>query len=187
MKSSDIREQNLEALERLCESELDKSILALDDESFNAVSQLVNEVLDRERKGFDRFFESISQTLKYIPNFIVLAITNKYIDPPIAARITSKLPIKNAVQIAKGLSVSYITETAIYLDEAYAAELLAKLPKKTAIAIVSALNSSHPLRLLDILEHAQGSFMRALSIDKKPYKKIEGGLNEVRVATLAKL
>ncbi|WP_156497564.1 hypothetical protein, partial [Oleiphilus sp. HI0043] len=109
------REEQLEQLERQSESDLPEIISGMSDEQFEAVFDLVESVLERERKGFDRFFESISQTLRYIPNFLVLAITNKYIDPPIAARITSKLPIKSAVQIAKGLSVEYVCETAVFM------------------------------------------------------------------------
>ena len=173
----------VEYLERLSESELDRKILELDDTTFSAVSDLVENLLARERQGFDRFFESISQTLKYLPNFLVLAITNKYIDPPIAAHITSKLPIKNAVQIAKGLSTRYVCETAVYLDEAYAARLLQQLPKKSACEIITLLVAEHPLKALDIFEYIEPKLLSAFKIRKSAFKLSDLNLNEVRRRT----
>ncbi len=187
MSSSERRELQIESLERLSESDLPKAIMGLNDEQFFALNQLVEDVLARERKGFDRFFESMSQTLKYIPNFLVLAITNKYIDPPIAARITSKLPIKNAVHIAKGLSVDYICETAIYMEEAYAAELLGKVPKKLTESVITKLMAEHPLRVLDIFEFADTRLCKLASASGSDYSEIEIDLNEVRKKTLQKL
>lgn len=181
------RELLLEQLERLSEAELDSKLTKLDDETFAELSHLVNRVLEKERKGFDRFFESISQTLKYLPNFLVLAITNKYIEPPIAARITSKLPIKSAVQIAKGLSIDYICNTAIYMDESYAAELLSKLPNKTSKAIILALCESHPLRLLDILAFAEPDSLTRGAVQIESFDSLKPGLNAERKETLRKI
>lgn len=187
MNNREQRELQVESLERLSESDLPQIIMDLEDEQFFALNQLVDDVLMRERKGFDRFFESISQTLKYIPNFLVLAITNKYIEPPIAARITSKLPIKNAVQIAKGLSVEYICETAVYMEEAYAAELLGRLPKKLSQNVITQLMAGHPLRVLDIFEYAESALYKLAPAVGFEYSEIESDLNEVRKKTLKKL
>lgn len=181
------REEQLEQLERQSESDLPEIISGMSDEQFEAVFDLVESVLERERKGFDRFFESISQTLRYIPNFLVLAITNKYIDPPIAARITSKLPIKSAVQIAKGLSVEYVCETAVFMNERYSVELLARLPKKQAQDVIACLAEQHPLRVLDILEYADKSLLKSMVKHGLTLAVLEKDLNELRLVTFKKL
>jgi hypothetical protein len=147
------KQQHLEHLERLSELPLSESFQSFSEAQLEEVNSLVEEILEKERAGLDRFFESMSQTLKFIPNFIILAITTKYIEPPVAARITVKLPLKNSVAIAKGLSVEYISETAIYMDDEYAASLLTKLPNSQLVNILNKLYEAHPLRILDIFVH----------------------------------
>lgn len=161
--SNQQREDIIEYLEHHLDDALPAEVFEMDVTALHALEQVVDGVLEKERAGFDRFFESMSQTLKYIPNFLVLAITNKYIDPPIAARITSKLPLKNAVAIAKGLSHGYISQTACYMDDRYAAELLAKLPKKQVRQVLEQMLCDHPLKMLDILAYADKPIVKLLS------------------------
>lgn len=156
------REDIVEYLEHHLDGALPEHVFKMEDKALQTLEVVVVSVLEKERAGFDRFFESMSQTLKYIPNFLVLAITNKYIDPPIAARITSKLPLKNAVAIAKGLSPEYISDTACYMDDRYAADLLAKLPKKQVKQVLEKVLRDHPLKMLDILSFADESVLKLL-------------------------
>ncbi len=150
--TEDKRAALISDLSRHSKKDLSDIIATASDELLVECKSLVDSALEIEREGFDRFFESISQTLKYIPNFIAVAITAKYIDPPIAARITTNLPLKNSVQIAKGLKSEYICETAPFLELTYVAELLNALPKKQSQEVTSLLRKRYPAIAREILE-----------------------------------
>ena len=113
----------------------------------------VESVVSRGEAGLDRLFESMSMMMKFIPNFILHAITPKYIEPSIAARITSKLTVKQALGVTTGLPIEYIGDTSAYLDNHLAAEILSGIKKNRVEQILVYLINKHPLKALDILEH----------------------------------
>jgi len=180
------KEQYIEFLECLSDKPLPERIDGFSEDSLADVCSLVENIVEQERAGLDKFFGSMSQTLKYIPNFLVLAITNKYIEPPVAARITMKLPLKQAISIAKGLSAEYIGQTAVYMDDEYAALLLASLPKKNVVKIANILFEKHPLKALDILAFAKPSFFDLLKPPPNFVNMSTAHLSDARCATLGR-
>jgi len=181
------REQHIEFLETISEQNLSDIFDDLDDRQVKEISILVELILDKERSGLDKFFDSISQTLKYIPNFITLTITNKYIDPAVAARITAKLALKQSVSIAKGLPASYIANTAVFMDNEAAAALLFSLPKKNIKLIMAEILQSHALKGLDILAHADNKILKFIQPPKVFFKLKEESLNERRLKVFESL
>ena len=147
-------EKSIAYLEKLTGETLPEFFNNLSADDAESLHEWVNLVVAKERAGLDKLFDAMTHTFKYIPNFILIAITNKYIEPPIAARITEKLSLKQAVSIAAGLSIDYISETSLYLDSEFAAGLLQALPKKQAKLIVESLVKKHPLTVLDVFSYA---------------------------------
>lgn len=153
-KDAHLKAKYIESLDRLTDDSLPVFIESLSAEHTEVIHTWVNNILEKDRAGVDRLFESMTQTIKYIPNFIIVAITNKYIEPPIAARITAKLKLKQSVGIASSLPAAYIGETAVYLESEYASILLSALPEKQARKIVEFLFQYYPLKVLDIFYFA---------------------------------
>jgi len=148
------KEQHIEFLEQLTGEALPEFFNHLNTRDTEEIHAWVSSVIAKERAGLDKLFDAMTHTFKYIPNFILIAITNKYIDAPIAARITEKLSLKQAVAIAGGLSTDYVGETSLYLDSQFAAGLLLALPKKQAKQVVELLAQKHPLTVLDVFAYA---------------------------------
>lgn len=148
------KEQHIEFLEQLTGEALPDFFNHLNTSDTANIHAWVSSVIVKERAGLDKLFDAMTHTFKYIPNFLLIAITNKYIEAPIAARITEKLSLKQAVAIAGGLSADYVGETSLYLESQFAAELLLALPKKQAKQIVESLVHKHPLAVLDVFAYA---------------------------------
>jgi len=148
------RQSIIEQLQLLSEDLLSDEVTKFTDEALETVLDLVNNILEKERSGIDKMFESISQTLRYIPTFFILAITNKYIDPAIAARITAKLPLKQTISIAKGLSADYLGDAAVFMPTNLAYSILCALPRKNGKLLLRYMFLSHPMKVLDIFSNA---------------------------------
>ena len=181
------KQSYFELLENLSDKPLPSNIQSFDVDQLKHVQQLVENVLEKDRAGLDGLFDSMSQTFKYIPNFLLLAITNKYIEPPIAARITVRLSIKQSVTIANGLPDEYVSKTAVYLEDAYASALLCALAKNKAQNIIGLLFESHPLKAIDILGHASEKFIKKLTGFSDVLEWEGGVLSESRLRTIEKL
>lgn len=160
------KDQCIEYFDSLHEAPLPEVLSNLEEEDLEQVKTYVEAFLEKEREGLDRLFESMSPTMKYIPNFLLVALTKKFIDPPIAARITEKLQIKQAVSVASSLQSDYIAEVVFYLDVALSAELLEALPKKFSRAVISELLAKHPLILLDVLSHTSTKVYSMVELDR---------------------
>ena len=178
------RQEIIEQLELLSEDFVPEEITKVKDEELVALLGLVNSILDKERSGIDRMLESISQTLRYIPNFLILAITNKYIDPTIAARITAKLPLKQSVSIAKGLPADYIGEAAVFMSPDLACNILNALPRKNARLMIRYLFTAHPLRVLDIFSDATKGMFKLEGAPSSFLQMERLKLNDQRARTL---
>lgn len=152
----------IEYLEHHINGPLPEAIKHCDAQQLRLHKDLVERVLEKEQAGLDKFFDSASQILKYLPNFIAVAITNKYIEPPIAARITPKLELKHSISIAKSLAASYVCEMVTYLEDQYATEFLQALAQKQRLEVVEQLYNLYPLRLLDMLYYDSGPLQQLL-------------------------
>lgn len=176
------KQEHIEFFESLSERDLPQALSKMSEANLEAMKDYMEGILEKERAGLDRLFESMSPTMKYIPNFLLVALTKKFIDAPIAARITEKLQMKQAVSVAGGLSSDYVAQVAFYLEADLAAELLQALPKKFAKEVLAELANTHPLCLLDILSHANTKtyklvedtrFVASLDEDKMSQHRLE--------------
>lgn len=173
----------LEHLARLEGQKLPDHILDLSKDEVESVVHLVDSILEKERAGLDKFFNSVSQTLKYLPNFLILALTNKYIDAPIAARITSKLPTKQVINIAKGLGARYLGDAAVFMDPEIAALIIKSLPTKNAKGMISYMLDTHPISVLDIFAHADKRMFKLVSPPRSFLNFDAAKLNKLRLET----
>ncbi len=178
--------KELDELKRLTHLDVPADFQKLDARSRRAVLAYVEQVVEQERAGMDRLFESISHTMKYIPNFLLQAITQKYIDPPIAAKITVKLKLKDAIGIANGLPAEYVAESARYLESEYAAQFLGGLNNKLQKAVVDVLARRYPIVMLDIYQYVDAKTQRSLRFPQG-INVPDAALTPSRTATLKKL
>jgi len=181
------KEQHIEYFEQLTDASLPAFFDSLDEQETEQVRQFIDGVLEKERTGLDSLFESMSQTLKYIPNFILHALTVRYISPPVAARITVKLVLKQALSVADGLPPEFIGETAVYMENDFAAIFLEGLPKKKAKGIVDYLMQAHPLKLLDIFAHTNQNMFKLIKPTKTFLAQDVTRMSELRLRVLKKI
>lgn len=147
------KQNTLVYLESLIESgEVAEEIRQLDEQTLLAVRQLVDKILERERAGLDSLFSSMTHTMKFIPNMLLQTLTARYIEPPIAARITVKLSNKQAVAVANGLKPDYVADTSRYMPAYEAAKLLAGMQTKKASKAIAYALMHHPQTALAIIE-----------------------------------
>lgn len=178
------REDYLAFLERLSDLAPPETLRVAKDPA--AIQEWLQRVLDYERAGMDRMFESISHTLRFIPNVIINAITVKYIDAPIAARITTKLGVKQSAALADGLPVEYIAESAIHLDPMLASQLLAAMKPKRAKQVIERMMATHPRKVLDIFALADESLFVLVEPDRTFLQQSDAGMSIARQRVLAR-
>lgn len=145
-------EEVLAFLDSLSEKPLSAKIKSLDAKSLAAVNALVEDILERERAGLDSLFSSMTHTMKFIPNILLQTLTAKYIEAPIAAKITAKLTSRQAVGIANGLKADYVAEASRYMEPHHAAELLANMANRKARASLECLIEISPGKAIDLMQ-----------------------------------
>jgi hypothetical protein len=159
------QQDNLNYLAELTETSTPSFFNKLSEENLKELRIYVDTVVNKDEAGLDKLFESMSMMMKFIPNFILHSITPKYIEPSIAARITNKLTVKQALGVTSGLPIEYIGDTAAYLDSRHAANILSGLKKNTIEIVAEYVINKHPLKALDIFEHVTVNILQVA----KPY------------------
>ena len=154
------QQDKLNYLAELTETYTPTFFNTLSEQELSELKDYVETVVNKDEDGLDNLFESMSMMMKFIPNFILHAITPKYIEPSIAARITSKLTVKQALGVTSGLPIDYIGDTSSYLDSKLAAEILSGIKKNRVDQILAYLVINHPLKALDILEHVSKDLLK---------------------------
>jgi len=154
------QQDNLNYLAELTETSTPPFFNKLSEENLNELRTYVDTVVKKDEAGLDKLFESMSMMMKFIPNFILHSITPKYIEPAIAARITSKLTVKQSLGVTSGLPIEYIGDTAAFLDSKHAADILSGIKKNKIEQIITYVVSNHPLKTLDIFEHVSKDILK---------------------------
>lgn len=178
---------DLDYLIELTENDIPSFVNTLSSNDVHELRSYIQEIVNRDEAGLDKLFESMSMMMKFIPNFILHSLTPKYIEPAIAARITNKLTVKQALGVTTGLPIEYIGETSAFMDSRHAADILVGLKHKSLDKVVEYVFQNHPLKALDILEHVSGS---ALSIAKKHVGSAgfnTASMSSSRIATLNRI
>jgi len=155
---------DVEYLESLADSAMPEGIADLSPEVLSQFILLVDDILIKERAGLDGLFDSMTHGMKFIPNLLLQTLTNKYIEPPIAARIASRLSFKQSLGITSGLPIPYIVEAARYLETGLAAELVEGMNKKKSVPVLGTLAERYPLRALDVCSHVSDKLLRACDL-----------------------
>ena len=146
-------ESDLDYLASKSERPLPEFMLNLPSGELSDLKDFVENVIFAETAGLDRFFKTVSISMAYIPNFVLHAVTKKYIDPPISAKITKAITLKQAVGVANGLPAEYVVEVAAHQDPETAAEIVENLKPKLRQAIMRLMPERHLLKGLDIAVH----------------------------------
>lgn len=151
---SEQHQYNLDYFYKLTDGEKHPLLSELTHQQVEDVRHLVDSIITRETSGHDKFYESMAMMMKYVPNFILHSIAPKYIEPAIAAKITSNLSLKQILGVTAGMPVEYVGDAAVNMESSLSAEVLGGLKKKMATQVIEYLVSSHPLAMLDILAHS---------------------------------
>lgn len=154
---SEQHQYNLDYFYQLTGGEEPPLLSELTHQQVEGVRHLVDSIITREMNGHDKFYESMAMMMKYVPNFILHSIAPKYIEPAIAAKITSNLSLKQILGVTAGMPVEYVGDAAVNMESSLSAEVLSGLKKKMATQVIEYLVSSHPLAMLDILAHSPAS------------------------------
>jgi hypothetical protein len=181
------QQDNLNYLAELTEASPPSFLNELSEDNLNQLKVYVDVVIRKNEAGLDKLFESMSMMMKFIPNFILHAITPKYIEPSIAARITSKLTIKQSLGVTSGLPFDYIGDTAAYLDSQHAADILSGIKKNKIEQIIAYMVNKHPLKVLDICEHFSVDILKLAKPLILAVTFDEAGLNSARRELLEKV
>lgn len=154
------QQESLNYLNELTENSTPSFFHKLSEEELIELTNYVVSVVEKDNAGLDSLFESMSMMMKFIPNFILHAITPKYIAPSIAARITSKLNLKQTLGVTSGLPIEYIGDTAAYLDNPLAAEILSGIKQNRIPQVFEYMVKNHPYKALDIFEHVSEDLLK---------------------------
>ena len=178
---------NFDYLLELTETPPPAFLSDLSEENLTQLHNFVETIIKQEEEGIDKLFESMSMMMKFIPNFILHSITPKYIEPSIAARITNKLTVKQALGVTSGLPIEYIGDTAAFLDSHHAGNILSGLKTNKIETVIEYVLNKHPLKALDIFEYVTDSMLKVA----KPYVDSvcfdEGSLSTARRKVLSKI
>jgi len=181
------QQDNLNYLAELTETSTPSFFNELSEGHLNELRIYVDTVVNKNEAGLDKLFESMSMMMKFIPNFILHSITPKYIEPSIAARITSKLSVKQSLGVTSGLPVEYIGDTAAFLDSQHAADILSGIKKNKIEQIIAYVMSNHPLKALDIFEHVSIDILKIAKPLIKFSTSDEANLSNARQEILGKI
>lgn len=118
------------------------------------LTTFISESVNKDDEGYEKLFESLAMMMKYVPNFILHSMIPKYIEPNIAAKITNKLTTKQVIGVASGLSVEYISATAVHMNNQLALSVLLGLKKKLAHQVLEHTVRTSPAAAYAILLHA---------------------------------
>jgi hypothetical protein len=154
------QQENLKYLAGLTETTSPSFLHELSEHDVSQLKEYMVSIIDKNEAGLDKLFESMSMMMKFIPNFILHTITPKYIEPSIAARITSKLTLKQSVGVTAGLPVEYIGDTAAFLESQLAANILSGNRKSKIEKIITYMVDKYPLKALDIIEHFSADILK---------------------------
>lgn len=159
----------------------------LPDEQLAELHEYADDVVARATDGLDELYSGMSQTMKYVPTFILVKMTTKFIKPAISAGISAKLPIKDTLKFNPKFPVDYACDVASHLESEHAAAMLKELKPGRTEELMSHMITHHTVKALDV-----GQFLeqRQLKILKKFLPTIEGidaQLREQYAGVIAKI
>lgn len=140
-------------LESLANGELPSSFYKYSENELQELADYADKVVEFQNAGLDKLFESMSLTMKYIPGFVLISLSNRFLEPPLAARITRKLKLKQITAMGNELSPDYLAEVSFFQEVTLSARIFAALKKNHASNVLIILSKRYPLKTLDLYPH----------------------------------
>jgi hypothetical protein len=102
------------------------------------VREQVTEVLFSSQ---DRALDRLALGSKLVPSSVAASLGEHVFGPVIAARITDRLGVERAVEMAEKLPVAFLADVAIHLDPRRASEVIARIPPARVAEVTRELTS----------------------------------------------
>lgn len=170
------------------ESSLPEFFNNLEDQQLAEVSEFTDAVIEHHLHGLDKLMNSMTQSMKYIPNVFLQMMAKKYVDPIFSARLTRKMKIKDVVALTKGMPIEYVGEvTAHQTDNSLSAEIMTHMKKKDIEPIMAYVCEHHPVKALDIGIHLNDSFLKIAAKYSDPGRVKESQWTDERKAVMQRI
>lgn len=147
-------------LESVANTTLPDRFYGLKENELKDLVTYADNIVAFQSAGLDKLFKSISLTMKYIPNFVLVSLTKRFLEPPLAARVTQKLTMKQVTAVGNDLTADYLAEVCLYQDNQLSADIFAALKPRHAEDILSLLCEQHPTKILDLYPKLTGTQQR---------------------------
>jgi hypothetical protein len=144
------KQELINHLEVIANAELPHRFYQYKKDELRELVHYADNIVDFQNAGLDKLFESMSLTMKYIPNFVLISLTQRYLEPALAARITQKLTMKQITTVGNGLPADYLAEVSRYQEVQLSARIFEKLDQQHSLAILKVLCIKRPLKVLDL-------------------------------------
>ena len=142
----------------------------LSDENLQSLHQYTNDVVAHGTDGLDDLYSGMSMTMKYIPTFMLVKMTIRFIKPAISAGISAKLPLKDVPKINPKFPVEYACDVASHLESEYAGKMLKELKIARTEELMTYMIENYTVKALDIGQYLDKKQLKVL---KKFMAKID--------------
>lgn len=177
----------LDYLLALSEEAAPEFLQQLPAEELESLQHYIEHVVHLKTAGLDRLFESFSIVLKYIPNIVIYKLAPKYTEPSIAAQISEKLTVKQAVGLTSGFELDYLGEITRYMNPQLAATLMQEIKPALADKLTLYAYQHFPLKGLDIACHLPEKSLLRVAELVDPYELNDNLMSQSRQEVLEKL
>jgi hypothetical protein len=123
----------------------------------------VKEVVDYETDGLDDLYQGMSQTMKYLPTFILVKMSVKFVKPAISAGVTAKMALKDAIKLTPQFPIDYACEVGNHLDSRLAAKIYSGLKPDRMGKLLEYMIENHPAKALNIGQHLDDKFLKRIA------------------------
>ncbi len=136
-------------------------------------------IIHRKTAGMDKMFEASNTMIKFMPTFLIQTITNRFIEPPIAAKISEQLTVKDTVNLGKSFSIEYVGQVTVYMRTEYACRVMEATEINRAIKTYAHVVRNNKYKALEMAAEFNDVFLRqatrnlSLNDFKTDFKKPE--------------
>lgn len=162
----------VEFLETLTEDRLPEFVVELSPDEQAQLKLFVESLIERQNAGLDRLFEAMGLAMGYIPRFALVSMTRRFIEPPICARITRILDLKQIVRVGNSMPPEYLVEVTRYQSNDLAAQILHALTPELVESALVGLTRDYPYRAIDLYAHV-GRRWQSLIAQELPWARLD--------------
>ena len=166
------------------EKSMPELLQSLDAEQLSELEKFTEGVIENHLQGLDKMMNSMTQSMKYIPNVFLQMMAKKYVDPIFSARLTQKMKIKDVISLTKGMPIDYVGEVTAHQDDTeLSAQIMTQMKKKDIEPILAYVCENHPVKALDIGLHLDDSFLKLAQPHSQEDRIPDEQWTDVRKAT----